>query len=235
MLFVVCGFLPSLRSRVVAVFSDNTTALAYRQEAGRYSLFYDQCGGSDGPSPLRDFRHLSPSPVHPGRVECPRGFSELLEPGHRLRVDPLFGGFLAASSPVASHSRSVCHGPQSPSPCVIFSYGGPTVSWHRCHAPELGWPPGLRLPSLWPHLSGLGEGPAVSGAGADLGGSVLATAPLVPGPSELLVAVPLSLPRKGDLLRQPHFHHFHQNLPVLQLTAWRISSDRHAMPDSLRR
>ena len=98
-------------------------------------------------------------------------------------MDPLFGGFLAASSPVASHSRSVCHVPQSQSTGVFFAYGGPTVSWHRCHAPELGWPPSIRLPSIRPHLSCLGEGPAVSEAGADLGGSVLATAPVIPGPS----------------------------------------------------
>ena len=48
--------------------------------------------------------------------------------------------------------------------------------------------------------------------------------PWFPDLLELLVAVPVFLPRRKDLLRQPHFHRFHQNLPVLRLTAYRISS-----------
>ena len=34
---------------------------------------------------------------------------------------------------------------------------------------------------------------------------------------ELLLEIPLFLPRRRDLLRQQHFHHFHQNLSMLQL------------------
>ena len=37
---------------------------------------------------------------------------------------------------------------------------------------------------------------------------------------ELLSDIPVALPGRKDLLRQPHFHRFHQNLPMLQLTAW---------------
>ena len=39
---------------------------------------------------------------------------------------------------------------------------------------------------------------------------------------ELLSDVPITLSSRKDLLRQPHFHRFHQNLPMLQLTAWRL-------------
>ena len=49
--------------------------------------------------------------------------------------------------------------------------------------------------------------------------------PWFPDLLELLVAVPTFLPQRRDLLRQPHFHRFHQNLRVLRLTAYRISSD----------
>ena len=52
---------------------------------------------------------------------------------------------------------------------------------------------------------------------------------------KLLVAVPVFLPRQKDLLRQPHFHRFHQNLPVLRLTAYRISSDPPAPSVSFQR
>ena len=58
--------------------------------------------------------------------------------------------------------------------------------------------------------------------------------PWFPDLLELLVEIPSFLPHRRDLLKQPHFHHYHQNLPVLQLTAWRISSDPHAIPASLR-
>ena len=57
--------------------------------------------------------------------------------------------------------------------------------------------------------------------------------PWFPDLLELLVTVPFFLPRRRDLLRQPHFHHYHQNLPMLQLTAWRISSDPQDISDSL--
>ena len=48
-----------------------------------------------------------------------------------------------------------------------------------------------------------------------------------------LLEIPFFFPRTRDLLRQPHFHHYHQNLPVLQLTAYHISSDPHVMLVSL--
>ena len=52
---------------------------------------------------------------------------------------------------------------------------------------------------------------------------------------ELLSDVPIILSSRKDLLRQPHFHRFHQNLPMLQLTAWRLSSDSPVRPASLLR
>ena len=52
---------------------------------------------------------------------------------------------------------------------------------------------------------------------------------------ELLSDVPITLSSRKDLLRQPHFHRFHQNLPMLQLTAWRLSSDLPVRPASLLR
>ena len=58
--------------------------------------------------------------------------------------------------------------------------------------------------------------------------------PWFPDLLELLVEVPSFLPHRRDLLKQPPFHHYHQNLPVLQLTAWHISSDQRAIPVSLR-
>ena len=52
---------------------------------------------------------------------------------------------------------------------------------------------------------------------------------------ELLSDVPITLSSRKDLLRQPHFHRFHLNLPMLRLTAWRLSSDSPVRPASLLR
>ena len=49
---------------------------------------------------------------------------------------------------------------------------------------------------------------------------------------ELLSDVPITLSSRKDLLRQPHFH---RNLPMLQLTAWRLSSDSPVRRASLLR
>ena len=59
--------------------------------------------------------------------------------------------------------------------------------------------------------------------------------PWFPDLLDLLVEVPVALPLRRDLLRQPHFHHFHQNLHVLHLYAWRLYSDEQDTPASLKR
>ena len=48
---------------------------------------------------------------------------------------------------------------------------------------------------------------------------------------------PRRLPHRRDLLRQPHVRRFHQALPMLQLTAWKLSSEfsvTEAIPPELR-
>ena len=51
---------------------------------------------------------------------------------------------------------------------------------------------------------------------------------------ELLTEPPLQLPRRRDLLRQPHFHRFHLNPRGLNLHTWRLSSNTQSMKVSLR-
>ena len=49
--------------------------------------------------------------------------------------------------------------------------------------------------------------------------------PWFPELLELLILPPLPLPSRWDLLRQPHVSRFHQNLSMLRLHAWRFSGD----------
>ena len=71
-LLTLRGFLPSLHGCVVAVFSDNTTALAYLKKLGGYSLRHAQHRGSVDPQVLRGLSDSAASSVHPRQDECPR-------------------------------------------------------------------------------------------------------------------------------------------------------------------
>ena len=57
--------------------------------------------------------------------------------------------------------------------------------------------------------------------------------PWFPELLELLILPPLPLPSRWDLLRQPHVRRFQQNLSMLRLHAWRLSGDSREPPASL--
>ena len=63
---------------------------------------------------------------------------------------------------------------------------------------------------------------------------LLASKEWFPDLLELLSDIPIELPKRRDLLQQPHFNRFHENLPMLRLTAWRLSSDSPVRQASLR-
>ena len=78
---------------------------------------------------------------------------------------------------------TIDHFAESPSSGVLFTHGRSSVSGHGCHAPVVGRPPGLCLPSLRLDPSGSGQGPAIPGSGAHAGSSILGSTPLVSKPS----------------------------------------------------
>ena len=57
--------------------------------------------------------------------------------------------------------------------------------------------------------------------------------PWFPELLELMILPPLPLPSRWDLLRQPHVRRFHQNLSMLRLHEWRLSGDSREPPASL--
>ena len=57
--------------------------------------------------------------------------------------------------------------------------------------------------------------------------------PWFPELLELLILPPLPLPSRWDLLRQPQVRRFHQNLSMLRLHAWKLSGDSREPPASL--
>ena len=104
----------------------------------------------------------------------------------------MFSSFPGSPSPVACDDRLVRDVSQ-PSPSgILLADGRSSVGGHGCDDAAVGWSPGLRLPSLRPSPARHREGPAVSEAGAHIGGSLLASAPLVPGASGGCPSVPPS-------------------------------------------
>ena len=59
------------------------------------------------------------------------------------------------------------------------------------------------------------------------------TRPWSPDLLSLLIEPPVVLPLRRDLLRQPLARRFHQNLSMLRLRAWRLSSALQEPKDSL--
>ena len=95
----------------------------------------------------------------------------------------MFSSFQGPPPPVACDDRLVRDGSQPSPSCLLFPDGLSSVDGHGCDDAAVGWSPGLCLPSLWPSPARHHEGPTVSGAGAHVGGSLLASAPVVSGSS----------------------------------------------------
>ena len=142
-----------------------------------HSVLDFECGGAVSSLPLRIQPRLTSSPVRSGALECPGGFARSPFSGPRLRVNLVSGG-LPRTSPVTCHHRSLATSLNH----RLVVYFAPLMDPQSAGTDGMlqSWD-GLCLPSLQPHLAGSGEGSAISGVGADSGGSVLASAPLVSG------------------------------------------------------
>ena len=147
-------------------------------------------------------------------------------------MDPLFSSFPGPSASVTSNNIPLCHFAEPSPSYLLLADGGSTVGGHGCDDAAVGWSPAYAFPPF-----GLLQR-VIAKVRQSRGLELTLVAPFWPQHPwfpELLVAVPVFLPSRKDLLRQPHFYRFHQNLPVLRLTAYRISSDPPAPSVSLQR
>ena len=231
-LLALRGFHPSLWGHVVAVFSDNTTALAYlKKQGGTRSTTLNTVAQSV----LRfcEDYHIQLLPQFiPGKMNV---LADSLSRKNQVIGSEwtLCGGVSPASSPLASHHQPLCDLPQSQVAGLLF----PTVDPQSAGTDAMlqSWD-GLQAYAFPPFglLSWvLAKVRQSQGLKLMLIATFWPQHPWFPDFLELLVEIPSFLPRWRDLLKQPHFHHYHQNLHVLQLTAWRISSDPRAILDSL--
>ena len=230
-LYGVQGFLPLLRHRSVGWFVDSTTALAYlRNQGGTHSSLLDSV--AQAVLRLCEVHRVSLVPqfipvclnVLADTLSCRSQVlgSEwaLCFPAFRdlLLLWPATIDFFATSlNRCLPFYFSPMDDPQSAGTDAMMqrwdglqAYAFPTFGLLQCVIAKVWQSRGLELTLVAPFWR---------------------QHPWFP---ELLVAVPVFLPHRKDLLRQPHFHRFHQNLPVLCLTAYRISSALPAPSASLR-
>ena len=223
-----------LRGKTVALFYDNVTTVAYLRRLGgtRSQVLFLKAreillGGIHG--------DYATSPVHPGVSQHESGSSQSAEPGDRIGMDATPGGGPRSSPPVAGDHRPVRDLADSKAPSVLCSSVGTQSSEGRCIPPALGQSSGICLSSHSHHKESSSQTESLSQLRSD------STRPpfglqgeWFPDLLELLSDIPIELPKRRDLLRQPHFHQFHENLPMLRLTAWRLSGDSPVRQASLR-
>ena len=125
---------------------------------------------------------------------------------------------LGALASVASHHRPL-RNVAEPSPTGVFLTDvRPDVCRHGCDVAVLGRSASVCLPSLQHSSSGVGEGLGFQGPGVNVSGSLLASAPLVPGPSGTASGdPPLPATKEGSSQTTP--------LPSLPLEPVHASAD----------
>ena len=168
--------------RNVSVFCDNSTAVSYlRKEGGTRSPFLNSLTQEI----LRWAESLSirllPQFI-PGSLNV-LADSLSPSPASTYRVVPSSGGFSVFKSSVAGPIRLICNISQSPMFSLFLSLPGSDGCGHRRLPPELELSSGLRISSVVSHSTSASEAPDVSGDGAHLSGSVLASARMVSRPS----------------------------------------------------
>ena len=163
------------------------------EEPGGHSLIPPQFCASSDRAPLRGSLDSLGSSVHSRSHECSGGLPQSSVAGPRFGMDPVISSLPGSSSPVACDDRPLRDCSQPSSSSLLLADGRSSVGGHGFDDAAMGRPSGLCLPSFWPSTSRHREGPAVSGVGAHVGGSVLASAPLVSGASGGRPSVPSTL------------------------------------------
>ena len=232
-LFAIRGFLPHLRGQTMAVYSDNSTALSYLwKQGGTHSSSLNEV--AQELLRLCEARSIRLLPRFiPGHLNvlvdslirraqvlgwewtlCPQAFAELLR-----RWPATIDLFATSMTHRLLVYFSMMYDPMSAGTDAMLQ------SWDGLQV--YAFPPFGLLPRV------LAKVRASRNLELTLVAPFWTQHQWFPDLLELLLEIPLALPRRRDLLRQPHFHRFHQHLSVLQLTAFRISGDLHVWPASL--
>ena len=219
----------------VALFCDNTTTVAYLRRSG--GTFSSTLNATAREILLWTENHrvrllpqfiMGSSNVTADALESPQS-------GDRVRMDPSSGGSRSPGPQMAGGDRSVCHLPNREAPSVFLTGLRSAGSGNRRFSPILGQSPGLCLSSDSHHKESSCQTEVLEELRVNSHSSVLASEGMVPGPSGTIVRCSHHTVKSKRSTKTALFHRFHQNLPMLQLTAWRLSSDSPVRPASLLR
>ena len=129
------------------------------------------------------------------------------------------GGVSKPLPPLVSQHRPLRHTNEPPPAGLFLSGGGSPRPGHQRDEPVLGQLPFGFIPNV---LSKVRQSRNLE---VTLVALYWPLKPWFPDILELLVDITVLLPRRRDLLRQPHFHHFLRNLPAFHMTGFRIASE----------
>ena len=202
---------------------------------GRNVLFHSE-RHSKGDTPLGGGSPCpSPAAIHHGLVQCHSGRSQSPQSGDRVGMDPSSGGSRSTGTQMASGDRSVCDLPDCEASGVFLTGLRFAGSGNGCSSPALGRSPSLCFSSDHHHKESSCQTEVLEELRVDSHRSVLASEGMVSGPSGTVIRRSHHTVKSKRSTKTAHFHRFHQNLPMLQLTAWRLSSDSPVRPASLLR
>ena len=175
-------FAPQIMCNTIAVFVDNSTAIAYLRNRGHEISAAQFHRAADSPMG-RVSSGDSDAAIHYGSPQWLGGLSIPTQSDLGIGVDTQDRSVSRVAEAVAGGHRPVCHLTQSPMLPIFFSVPRSERSGHRCSAPELEWVACVCLSSLVAHSSGPQEAPVVIWNPPDHHSSVLASETVVSGPS----------------------------------------------------
>ena len=233
-LYAIRGFLHLLRGQSVSLFTDNTSALAYlRKQGGTKSATLNSVAQSNIRLCEANDVHLLPQFV-PGklnvRADSLSRDSQVLGSKWTLCQEVCLELFRRWPVNIDLFATSMNHRlPVYFSPVVdpqALATDAMSQCWDGLQA--YAFPPSGFIPNV---LAKIRQSRNLE---VTLVAPYWPLKPWFPDILELLVDIPVLLPHRSDLLRQPHFHHFHQNLPALHMTGFHIASEQRAVSASLR-
>ena len=174
------------------------------------------------------------SPVYPGVSQHESGSSQSAQPGDRIGMDATPGGSPRSFPPVAGDHRPICDLADSKAPSVLCSSVGTQGSGGRCIPPALGQPLGICLPSHSHHKESSSQTESLSQLPSHSDRPLLASKGMVSRSTGTSIRHSNRTTQTSRSAATTAFHRFHENLPMLRLTAWRLSSDSLVRQASLR-
>ena len=174
-------FLPLVQNSTVAVYADNTTALAYLRNQGGHQVCGLEPDSSGPPSLGRAPFNLSSASIYHGSQQRVGRLSFSSTSGSGFRVDPELSVFqqLRRKWPVSIDlfATSLNHR------CLplFFSVPRSQCSWDGCASPTMGWVAGVCLSSICSYSCDSEKAPLVLWGPADNHSSLLAPEAVVSG------------------------------------------------------